>query len=258
MNSNNFISKKTAGNCSILLLLIFYFSGNIEAQSVIYKKDRTQIKVERLDEKGKIRSYKLLNETDTIKRFISRNAMDSIRYEDGRVEHFFSHIILPETKEETQKTKKNFIGLNIWPLFTPGLDFFYERFILKDNLGFKNHIYINTNSGFHPYEGIYRRANYFLSTGFNYYFLQSDMFRFGTGLSFLTGQFDYENWEYYNNYEYDRDYQEKNWHSGLSVNVSYSYIWQKQIYTSIEFDLPLWQKEPNNILIFKTEIAFNF
>ncbi|HKI90163.1 MAG TPA: hypothetical protein VKA38_14130 [Draconibacterium sp.] len=248
----------------VLLFFLFCANGIANAQSVIYKKDGSQIVVVQLDKEGKSRSYHLLNDAAGVIHYISRNAIDSIRYEDGRVERFSSQIVLPGTEEsidtnQINKINKNFVGFDIWPIFSSSIDIFYERLIVKNKLGFKNYFYLNTVSGFSEnFYSFYHRMNYGFSTGLNYYFLQSEMFRFGTGFSVFTGQFDEENWTYYNDYT-EVDYnQKKVQRTGMYLNASFGYIWQKSIFFSAEIDAPLFWKAPNNRVLFKTEIAINF
>ncbi|NOR74266.1 MAG: hypothetical protein GQ525_03805, partial [Draconibacterium sp.] len=78
------------------------------------------------------------------------------------------------------------------------------------------------------------------------------------GFSVLTGQFNEERWEYYNDFVDVNFYQEKIHHTGLYVNTSFTYKWKNIAYTSIEIDIPIGWKVPNNVVLFKTEIAINF
>lgn len=257
-NSSNSI------HISFTLFFVFCFGFyNTNAQSVIYKKDGTKVEVVQVDKKGKIRYYKILNDSIGIVHLISINSIDSIKFENGEVEKFFLQTDIPGAyningEPQNEKIKKNLIGVNIWPILYSSVEIFYERLFLNNKLGFKNYFLINTVSGFNPYGSFYRRVNYQFSSGLNYYFLQSDMFRFGTGMSFSTGQFDEENYTYNNDSNDFNFYQDKVHHTGLCLNASLSYMMLKTFHPSIELDVPLFSKASNFPVLFKSEIAIKF
>ena len=85
------VRKIVKGFCIILTFSVLT-PEKIEAQSVIYKKDGTQINVVQVDTLSKILSYKLSNDADTILHFISKSAIDSIHFENGETLRFFSPV----------------------------------------------------------------------------------------------------------------------------------------------------------------------
>lgn len=247
---------------SILLLTFFVLAKPTHAQTIIYKKDGTRLEVKQVDNQGRVRSFKLLNDSTGLTHFISRTELDSIKYEDGRIERFISQIAVPgkdnNTDAKAQTFHKNGIGINIWPLLYSGIEIYYERVFLNDKLGFKNYLFINTSPDESQKLAFYHRANYYINCGLNYYYLRSEMFRFGTGISILTGQFAEERWEYYNNNQDVTYITENIQHTGLYVNASFGYAVLKNISTSIEFDFPIFTKLPYRQVLFKTEIAMKF
>jgi len=243
----------------VILLIFFCLSETIFAQSIIYKKDGTQINASKVDILAKTLSYSLLNETDSITHFISKSVIDSIQYENGRIARIFTPIVLPETEEVGQKLKKNFIGVNIWPFFDRGVNGFYERLIYKNKLGFKNQFTYQKYPYSNPGESLF---DYSLISGINFYFFHSFLFRFGTGLSFnheKHDRYDYENMDYESNYY--QNYVPKivtGYNNIVYLNGSFSAIPLEKLYVSLVLDVPLGSIENHQTLFFKTEIAFNF
>lgn len=257
MRETESLFTKNCKRTCFILILVFMMAENSVAQIILFKKDGSQIEASHITKQGNTYSY---NTKEDITHFISISALDSIRFYDGRVERYISNTDFAEEQpgldiKGNEKTNRNSVGINIWPIFSGSLEVFYERFIYKDKLGFKNYFLTNTSSDFIPYGSFYKRANYYFCTGLNYYFLQSYFHRLGTGLSFLTGQFDERKW---NEQNYADFVDEKISHSGMYLNASYSYKFEKNTLIFVELDLPLTGDELYNQVLFKTEIAINF
>ncbi len=247
-----------------LLFILSTATQNMYAQSVIYKSDGTTVTAYKLSKEGAVRSYWLSNDSTGMIYSIGKDAIDSIRYEDGSLERFSSGIMLPETINPTQKPKKNFLGVNIWPFFYKDLEIFYER-LIGEHLGFKNNILIRLMETY-PYN-YYESLIYSINSGVNYYFLESDLFRFGTGAAVNIGQFEQENYSVEPYYEYDPysdnyypiyNYStEKKMHGTVFINGSFTIKIQDIFFTTVELDIPLFNYHPYAVL-FKTELAITF
>jgi hypothetical protein len=257
MSYNSPIENKIAKYSSLLLFVYICSVFTLKAQHVIYKKDGIHIKVAEIDTLKSILSYKILNTNDTVLHFLSRNAVDSIQFENGKIKHFFVPLITNEV--ENFKLKKNFIGLNIWPYFQGTINGFYERLIYENQLGFKNQFQYRKYTTYDHHDAF---VNYTLVTGINYYFLHSAFFRLGTGLSYYRekhDKYDYENMDYENvNYQnYVPDIVRESYNV-VYINGSFSAIAKEKLYLSIVFDIPLNVSTNYRTLYFKTEIAINF
>ena len=244
---------------SVILFFSLCSSVSISAQNVIYKKDGTIINVVEIDTLNNVLSYKILSTNDTVLHFISRNAVDSIQFKNGKTKHFFIPLITNANEEENYKLKKNFIGLNIWPYFQGTINGFYERLIYKNQLGFKNQIQYRRYTTYEHHDAF---VNYTLITGINYYFLHSAFFRLGTGLSYYRekhDKYDYENIDYENvdHQNYVAEIVRESYNV-VYLNGSFSAIAKEKLYLSIVFDIPLDLSTNYRTLYFKTEIAINF
>ena len=262
VNAKDFIYKPVL---ALLLFIISATSQNICAQSIIYKSDGTTIKAYQLTKDGSTRSYQLSNDTMGLICYISSEGIDSIRYEDGSVERFLKNIILPENETSVIKARKNLLGVNVWPFFYKDIEFFYER-LITEHIGIKNSVLIRLDENY-PYGSYYEHVNFSVNSGVNYYFLESDLFRFGTGVAYNLGQFETEYWEEDEEYEYDpySDYYyhgytisyEKKTYGTVFINGSFTIKFRDIIFSTIQLDIPLFNYPPYKLL-FKTEIAINF
>jgi hypothetical protein len=196
--------------------------------------------------------------------YISLRAIDSIRFENGTMFFNTQPIMLPDTSEKEEKLKRNFIGFDIWPFFWGEINAFYEILFWKDKLGFKNKI---SYENYSYYDDRDNRENTSLTSGLNYYFLHSEYFRFGTGIALEFGKRDVEDYDsYYQNNDYTGAYIPppiiKQPYRFLYTSISFSYIFKKRLYSTLEISLPVnlkstkYHVETPNFL--KTEIAINF
>lgn len=263
VNYKGFIAKPVLPLFLVLLLSISLTSQKIYAQSVIYKSDGTTIKAYRLTKAGHTRSYKLSDDPNAPFLNIRRSEMDSVRYEDGSMERFFSNIMLPESETPPVKMRKNLIGINLWPVFYGNFEILYERRIGK-HLGFKNNFLFRLSNS-NPYGNYYETVDYTINSGFNYYFLESDLFRLGFGAAYNFGQYEYMEYEYidlydpYDNYYYT-DYtttSEKVTSGTVVLNGSVCAKLHDRLHITFELDVPLYNNPPADV-VFKTEFAINF
>ena len=258
--------KRTSFSCfhsSFLFIILFFVflicCGNLStyAQTVIYKSDGNVIRATHVIKQEGTRSFQLYNDSSGVVYYLSNNSIDSIRYEDGTLEKFSSKIMLPEFESTPEKMKKNTIGFNIWPFFSSNIEIFYDRLFLNNQFGFKNCLLISTTHK-NPYGSYYSTINYSISSGINYYFLQSDLFRFGTGAAFAFGQFNEEYYKYTNDYMDFNYYTRNKNHSGVFINASLTAKIQKIVFISLELDAPLFWQHTYAVPLIKTEIGINF
>jgi len=235
----------------VVIFMLFSLTGKSHSQTIIFKKDSTTLRVTRIDTTGEIRSYSLSGDPEGTVHWISKNSLDSIHYRDGKTEKFTWPVYKPET--EKINPQKNFIGTKIFPLFYSKPNFYYERLIIKENVGLKICYLFSTTDDNNLYYGtLNEKAEQYISTGLNYYFLQSAISRFGTGLTFLTGKF-YE--EYYDNLIYNIGSKS---YSGLIWNINFSYILLEKIYTSLTATYPIgWNSSFSHTYI-ELELSLNF
>ena len=239
---------KTGGFAFIILCSSF----SLRAQSVIFKKDGTQLNATKVSKSITTISYFLETDSAGVEHFISKNALDSIKNQDGTVERFQTPSIPVVKDNPPEKLFKNSVGINIWPLFNSKINFYYERLFLNNRLGFKNYFLIDAGTYNYTYGTLTQMATFYYSAGLNYYYLQSYFFRVGTGASILTGKFGNPYW--YGN-ETTKNYTNQ---TGVLLNASVWYIIHKRVNTSIGIEVPLGFDFPENTIIFRTEIAINF
>jgi hypothetical protein len=237
-----------------IAFVIICFSFGLRAQSVIFKKGGTQLTTKQVSLSTNIISYFLESDSTGVEHFISKNVVDSIRYQDGKVERFPASTISIADKPRQTELFKNSVGLNIWPLFNSKFNFYYERLFLNNKLGFKNYFMIDAGTYHYTYGSLNQLATFYYSAGLNYYFLQSYFFRAGTGASVLTGKFGNPYWGYYGN-ETVSNYTNQ---TGILLNASVWYIIHKRVNTSLGLEIPVGFDFPENAIIFRTEISINF
>lgn len=252
------------------LSVILVFSGtlipiSLTAQSVIYKKDGSKVTTSQVDKAGNVRTYKLTDDPEGNIHYISKDVIDSIRYKDGSVERFNKQVdyILPE--EEPEPVKRNSAGVDVGGpiIYILGgiadikdiakLCLFYERLIFKDDLGLKNYLFINLGSDSFYDISINDKADFYLSSGLNYYFLKSRLFRFGTGLSFLVGRFHEEKYLNYSGW-----HEKISTHGGILFNTSIHRNLGDKISISGGIDIPVGWNREYRTLLFRAEISYNF
>ncbi len=238
---------------TVLLLLLSLSSGPVFSQAVIYKTDGTSLIVSRIDTSGRIRSYNLPADDSSTVHLISRDVLDSIRFPNGRVQVFNPRVGHTEDlPDDTDKMLKNSAGINIFPLFNASLNPFYERLVLKNRIGLKASLYYNGGHDYTYYGTMNQTSDHFFSAGVNYYFLNSQINRLGTGLSFVTGKFCEE---HYIPFEYRTDLATRN------KFIIHAILTQKvfsEFFVNFIGDFPLGFGETVNGVQAKLELSMNF
>ncbi|WP_044117816.1 hypothetical protein [Alkaliflexus imshenetskii] len=252
MNSNRPIG--SAQRCSICFLLFLFALGNLNltAQSTIYKKDGSIIEATDVDRQGKVRSFRPFGSDDGIVYYISRNEIDSIKYENGEMEHI-PHFINIDDSNTDASEYKNLIGINMFSVLAGQLHTFYEIMLWQDKLGLRSTLIINTVEYNEASYANFLNASYCLGLGFNYYFLRSDLGRFGIGMYAMTGRFS-EGYQIMDMYEPTK----KTQRSGFICSSSFTSRLVENIYFTAGIDNPLGWHSPTSKVIIRTEISWHF
>ena len=193
-----------------LLILVMLISGMgswSSAQDTIYRRNGEKSEVYDLTRTGKSRSYRLKDDPQEVRRWISISSLDSIRYADGTKDAFNFPVIMPvipET-EEKQDFDRNYIVLDIGGLtFYKNMKFSYEHLLGKGFVGlFATYAYnldpitpyIYENYGYQNeilfYDPMNRCMIWNFRAGANFYIFKPGYFRLAAGLSWITGDFSY-------------------------------------------------------------------
>ncbi len=188
---------------SVLLLVLFSNSGQLNCQDILYKKDKTVLKVNILDFNGRTVTYRSSDEATGEIHYISKSVLDSIKYPDGRL---FKLTTLPITPPPRQ-IPVNSLGVELNNLFHTNFNLSYERMAQNGRTSLVAGLLINSNPGeFDGWMGKYafEYSNYdshyfFTRLGanfypFNYSLVKSGSFRFYNGISLLFGTYRQINW----------------------------------------------------------------
>ncbi|MCY1720720.1 hypothetical protein OU798_10220 [Prolixibacteraceae bacterium Z1-6] len=237
------------------LFFVLCTSENTKAQTIIFKKDGSQIVAGQIIISSDIISFQIDSDTTARKKFIGISAVDSIRYADGTMKYFKSEPLQTVKKEENYEyNPKNFAGINMWPLFYSRINVYYERLFWGNKMGFRNYFMFDVGSTPPSYYTINRSAQFYYSAGINFYFHQSYFSRLGVGVSYLTGNFESDYWYHYDPYSDSQNYQT----SGIILNTSYSYKVYNQLHAAMVVQVPIGFKEFEDPLNVQLEISFHF
>ncbi len=233
----------------LFIILIVPICNRTYSQAILFRNDGTSIKVEDVDTTGKVRYYTIAGQTPGTFQMISIDFLDSIRYADGTVQKFITNDNPISIKDKNPKN--NFIGIKLFPILDAKLNIFYERTISKENFGIRAFLLYNAGNKDWFFATINETANYYFGAGLNYYFLNTDISRFGTGLSFFTGQFCEKQFE-----GMDERLSFKH-NNGIIVNLSSSFIVNEQIFFSLLTNYVL-KVPPNEKIFIQLELSYNF
>ncbi len=237
----------------MLLLLIF---TDVSAQQIIYRKNGTTINVEMLERTSdKSFTYQLATDSVNVIHYISSSQIDSIRHADGNIEIVARTIEIDPENERPKDLVRNRIGTDVLPIFYSKINLSYERLFLDNRLGIKCGFLVSLGPQDFTNGNLYRSAQNYFRTGLNYYYLNSYLFEFGIGTSFIAGNlcryYDY----YWDEYKPEDDIQ-----SGLLFNTSFGYKISQRFELTAIFEFPIgmnYDYRPSFVQ-FQTEISFNF
>lgn len=252
MNSNRPIG--SAQRCSICFLLFLFTLGqlNLTAQSIIYKKNGSIVEATDVDRQGKVRSFRPFGSDEGVVYYISRSEIDSIKYENGEVEHIYHFINIADSKRDTS-VYKNLIGINMFSVLAGQLHTYYEIMLWQNKLGLRSTLIISTINYNEASYANFLNASYCLGLGFNYYFLRSDLGWFGIGMCAMTGRFR-EGYQIIDIHESTK----KNQRSGFIFCSSFTSRLVENIYLTAGVDKPLGWHSPTSKVIIRTEISWHF
>lgn len=191
----------------ILVMLVSGIGSWSTAQDTIFRRNGEKSEVYDLTRTGKSRSYRLKDDPQEVRRWISISSIDSIWYADGTKDAFnYPEImpVIPET-EEKQDFDRNYIVLDIGSLtFYKNLKFSYERLLGKGFVGlFATYAYnldplipyIYEGYGYENeinfYDPMNRVMTWNFRAGANFYIFKPGYFRLAAGLSWITGDCSY-------------------------------------------------------------------
>jgi hypothetical protein len=188
---------------SVFILVLLLNSGQLYCQDILYKNDKTVLKVTILDFNGKTVIYRPLEDATGAKYYISKSVLDSIKYQDGRSLNLTSQYIY----QVPAQIPVNSLGVELNNLFHSNLNLSYERMAKNGRTSLVAGLLINIRPG--EYEGwisnsAFEYSNFdshffFTRFGinfypFNYSLVKSGNFRFSNGFSLLLGTYRQLNW----------------------------------------------------------------
>lgn len=192
-----------------------------------------------------------LEEINSSFHYTDLNTTNNIRHEVENFKDYNLGIVSPENETSDEKSRKNIIGFNIWPLDYSGLNIFYERLFFNNKLGFRNQFFYN-NDEYKSDERTGRlntEADFYYGVGLNYYFLRKHKFYLGAGSSFVLGKFTYS---YLSVGQWHERSMSKKF---ILANISVNFIIKQRIPVSLVIQVPL---KENYETFFETNISFNF
>ncbi len=232
-----------------LLLLCMSFTG-LFAQQQIYLKNGTMIQPSQLDTTGKLCIYRLQEDPPGVEHYLSTEGIDSIRYRDGHVVKFSDQGQV--SRHDESNTRNNLIGINVPGLFSSRINIFYERLFMNDLLGFKSSFLVNAGDKQINMENINQTARYYLTSGMNYYFLNSPENRMGAGMSLLAGKFNADTSDLMRDIESDHLF------TDLLFNFSFSQIIHERYFITADLEFPVRWKGDFGFFQFIVEFAYKF
>lgn len=257
----------------LFLLSCLLTSTGISGQDVIYRKDGEVIVARVIDKTSRYCIYRMDNETEPFRNFISTALIDSIRFEDGHVDIF--------EKQEAVTWKNNLktsgladrgtepghhlVGFDVMGLLYNNLRFSYEFLPGKAHIGFRA-VYArnfdpetNWNGSIEPdYGNISLQSEWHSLVGINIYFLPPRTFRVGTGLHYcfgscILGEMIYDEPTNTNTPVYEN----KSLHGIIWSFLLFSKF-QRNLAMNVGLDVPLYVDPSFSNVMFRGEILINF
>jgi len=191
----------------VLIMICSGMSSMLTAQDILFRKTGEKTEAYNLTTSGKSRSYRLKDDPEMVRRYISIASLDSILYADGTKDIFdFPEIVPVATEPEgKQSFDRNYLIFDIAALsFYQNMKFSYERLVGKGFVGLfgtyavnldpmKPYIYESYNYDYENqfYYSMARTMSWNLRAGANFYIFQPGYFRLAAGLSWITGEYNY-------------------------------------------------------------------
>ena len=191
---------------SVLSCFLFFASGHLHCQDLLYKKDSTVVRVNIENFDGKTLIYQILNDSTGRKHYLSKSVLDSLKYMDGKSLSFPS----PNNDLLQHFIKRNFIGINIINTLNGKKNIWYERISESGRRSYFAELFFNSEpneysswSRNYPFQFFsFNSYSFFTRFGinfypFNYSLAKGGDFRFSDGLSLLLGSYRRLNYNTY-------------------------------------------------------------
>jgi hypothetical protein len=191
---------------SVLFCYLFFASGQLYSQDVLYKKDSTVVRVNIKDFDGKTLLYQIPGDSLGRIHYLSKSVLDSLNYIDGKSLSF------PSVNNDLSQhfIKRNFIGIDIINIINGKKNIWYERISGNGRRSYFAELFVNSEpkeiSSWRKNEAFqflnFNSQSFFARFGinfypFNYSLASAGNFRFSDGLSVLLGSYRRLNYNTY-------------------------------------------------------------
>lgn len=249
----------------LLLVTFLTLHFHIFSQDRIFRKNGEIISAKILEKTNRYCSYRLFGQADTLTRFLSVSAIDSIIYYDGRHEivHTTAGSSVIDQINENAKLQPpvsvlhNRIGADVIGLLYKSLRVSYEFLPGKARWGYKASFSKNLEKSdmyINEYLSLRRNTHWLGSLGVNYYFFPPGTFRIGTGLDYLAGSGE----EYIYQENVSVAYKEKKTVSGIAFNLTLFYRLSNDLTLSFGTEYPVITNVERTSPIASLEILLSF
>lgn len=191
---------------SVLFCYLFFASGQLHSQDVLYKKDSTVFRVNIKDFDGKTLLYQIPGDSPGRIHYLSKSVLDSLKYIDGKSLSF------PSVNNDLSQhfIKRNFIGIDIFNIINGKKNIWYERMSKSGRRSYFAELFFNSepkefsswrkNDPFQFFS--FNSHSFFTRFGINFYPFNYSLgrageFRFSDGLSVLLGSYRRLNYNSY-------------------------------------------------------------
>ena len=191
---------------SVLFCYLFFASGQLHCQDVLYKKDSIVVRVNIKDFDGKTLLYQIPDDSLGRIHYLSKSVFDSLKYSDGKSLSF------PSVNNDLLQhfIKRNFIGVDIINIINGKKNIWYERISENGRRSYFAELFINSepkefsswrkNDPFQFFS--FNSHSFFTRFGINFYPFNYSLgragdFRFSDGLSVLLGSYRRLNYNSY-------------------------------------------------------------
>jgi hypothetical protein len=193
---------------SVLFSYLFFITGQLYSQDILYKKDSTSVKVVIKGFDGKTVLYQIPGDSPGRLHYLSKSMIDSVIYGNGESLNLF-----PQNKELhphiLQIKQRNYISVDIFNLAFKNPNIWYERMSKNGRTSFVAELLINFNpkqqnagwNGNDPLQYYNFTTHYFFTRlgisycPYNYSVIKTGDTRLFNGLSVIFGSYRKITWE---------------------------------------------------------------
>lgn len=196
---------------SVLFFFLMSISVQVFTQDILYKKDSTILQVNVINFNGNTITYKIPEDSLEKIFYLSKSALDSLKYRDGQSLDFTDLARIEEL--QPKHLNRNYFNFQIINLLWGKLNFDYERISKTGRSSIVAGLFININvkARDNPWDGdrnplrhtTFDPYYFFVRMGVNSYpfnssVVRTNSLRFSTGLSVLLGTYRKEDTSIYN------------------------------------------------------------